>query len=668
MLKKKKTGGRTKKVPARKRTSPKKQSKEKHPFPIVAIGASAGGLEAFTSLLENLPANTGMAFIYVQHLNRDHKSLLTPILSKATKMKVQEIDDMELMKPDNLYIIPNNKGIEVTDGHIKLTPRSKGVPVISIDILFTSLAETHKQNVIGVVLSGYAHDGTQGLKAIKEAGGITIAQNDSAQAPGMPESAIESGFVDFVLSPKEIARKLIYFSKGGAMNRFSAQKNNENSIADTDPNLKTIFEILLKEKGVDFSHYKGSSLKRRVKLTMLQSEVPTLKLYVKLLLKKSSEVEVLYKNLLINVTGFFRDGEIFRYLKTNFFPNLLKNKTSGKDLRIWVPACSTGEEAYSIAMLLTELLDSKTKKIPFKIFATDLSEQAIRDARLGEFSKGEMKSVSNERIKRFFTKSGNTYTVAKELRDTCVFAPHNILNDPPFFRIDFVSCRNLMIYFDETAQKKVLAAIHFSLNEGGYLMLGKSETTGIQSQFFNEVSNKFKIYSRKKNSDSRRVPELVPLFSGSTIHKKTIKLPSLTNLTVNPSKIDGIIDSVLLKNYMPACAIINQDMDILQFRGSTSLYLTNPSGKATLNILKMARPEFTYELRNAIHKAIKTNKSVRYADIELDSDIIGNSEISRGQLVTLEVSPLKVDEGSPLLLIVFTPQQQVEKYITSGKV
>lgn len=627
------------------------------PFYIVAIGASAGGLEAVSALLKYLPSDTGMAFIYVQHLNPEHKSYLTSILSKITKMKVQEIDDMELMKPDNVYVIPHNKEIEVIDGHIQLLPRRKNISTNpSIDILFTSLAETHKNHVMGVVLSGYASDGTLGLKAIKEAGGITFAQDDSAQAGSMPKSAIAEGVVDYVLSPEEIAHELTRLSKSAFLKHPLKPMKKKEIPEDFEPDEKAIFRILHKEKGIDFSHYKLATINRRLHHRMQQCKINTIKDYVKLLLKNNKEADLLYKDLLINVTSFFRDTETFRYLKNTFLPELLKSKITGETLRIWVPACSTGEEAYSIAMLLAVLQEKKAKKIPVKIFATDLSESAIHVARLGQYTRSEVSPVPKNLLKRFFDKTGDYYVITKEIREMFVFAPHNILSDPPFFRIDFISCRNLLIYFDAAAQKKALATLHFALNDGRYLILGKSETIGPSSQLFTQINNKYKIFSRKKNTGIRKVPELMPRFPLPINYERNIKPAFRKNTAVDTQVLDNAIDSALLSRFMPACAIINKDMEILQFRGLTSLYLSHPSGgKASLNILKMTRPEFAFELRSSILKAIKTKQSIIKTGIEIKIE-------SAFRMMTLEVCPLKIEWDEPLLLCVFTLQEQVEKY------
>ncbi|MEO9219080.1 MAG: CheR family methyltransferase [Bacteroidia bacterium] len=640
--------------------------KVKSPFTIVAIGSSAGGLEAGTELFKNLPATTGMAFIFVQHLSRDYKSLLVPILSKTTKMKVQEIDNMEAMLPNNVYVIPNDKDIKVTDGHIKLIPRAKPGAAISIDVLFTSLALTHKENVIGVVLSGNAHDGTKGLKAIKAAGGITFAQDHSAEVTSMPDSAIAANVVDFILSPKQIAQRIVKLSKIDYKNDFLnkkkvATKEEEPKINTKDSDVKVILDILKKEINADFSAYKVATVERRIEHRMRQNSVNTFGDYAKLLVKNKNEALLLHKALLINVTSFFRDTETFKFLKSSFLPTLLKDNTQKEVLRLWIPACSSGEEVYSIAILLTELQQGKIKKIPFQIFATDLSEEAIHTARIGVYEKEQLKAVDKKRIDLFFIKSGDTYQITPELRKTCVFATHNILSDPPFSKIDFISCRNLLIYFDNVAQKKTLRAFHFALNEGGYLMLGKSETTGTSSTLFNQLNNKFRIYSRKKQTGIRIMPELSHRLREPAFTEQRPKNLSKKNATVNSTMLANAVDAELLLRYMPTCVIINKNLEIIKFRGQTAIYLSHPSGNASLNILKMIRPEFTFELRNAIQECIKANKPIVKEGIE-----IHNIHQPSG-IVSIDVSPLKIEWGEPLFMVVFTLREQVDKYIESSK-
>jgi two-component system CheB/CheR fusion protein len=632
--------------------------KKNNPFTVVAIGASAGGLEAITQLLQNLSPTTGMAFIYVQHLSPDHKSMLTSILSKTTQMQVQDIDDMEKMIPNNVYIIPYNKGIEVTDGHIKLIPRSSGGPAISIDILFSSLAETHKENVIGVVLSGSAHDGTIGLRDIKLAGGITFAQDDSARFGSMPNSAIADGIVDYIMSPAAIGIKLTRMCKNPLEIRETTKKVITIDFDGNDPDLVNIVQHLRHKKNVDFSHYKMNTINRRIQRRMLINKSKTLKQYSELLVSDASESDLLYQDLLINVTSFFRDTDAFLLLKNTILPNLIKSKEAGETLRLWVAACATGEEVYSIAMLLLEIKEEKKLDIPFQIFASDLSAEAISTARIGEYTSVQLSKVSPERLARFFTKVKNKYRIEKSLRDVCVFAHHNILNDPPFSRMDFISCRNMLIYLDITAQKKVMATFHYALNEGGCLMLGKSETIGTSAQYFTTIDKKYKFYSRKKNTTLRSIPNLSSRNSPITMPDKNSSpnLPFKKTPLSTSGNLSHAFDNALLENHVPASVVINYDLEILQFRGATSLYLQHSSGKASFNILKMVPIEITFELRNAIHHAIKTKLPIRKVGIEMSRNLNDNSI----QIVNIEVIPLALEGEEPLLIVIFTGQQQIE--------
>lgn len=636
-----------------------------NPFTVVAIGASAGGLEAITQLFKNLSPTTGMAFIYVQHLSPDHKSMLTSILSKTTQMQVQDIDDMEKLIPNNVYVIPYNKGIEVTDGHIKLIPRTKAGPAISIDILFSSLAETHKENVIGVVLSGSAHDGTIGLRDIKLAGGITFAQDDSARFASMPNSAIADGMVDYIMSPKQIGIELSRICKNPLGARKPIKKDLTIDFDSNNPDLKKIVQYLLRQKNVDFRHYKMNTINRRIQRRMLINKSRTLKQYSELLALDATELDLLYQDLLINVTSFFRDTDTFLLLKSTILPNLIKSKATGETLRIWVAACATGEEVYSIAMLLFELQEETILNIPFQIFASDLSAEAINTARIGEYSVAQLSKVSSEQLANFFTKVKNKYRITKSLRDVCVFAHHNILNDPPFSRMDFISCRNMLIYLDISAQNKAIATFHYALNDGGYLMLGKSETIGTSAQLFSTIDKKFKFYSRKKNSTVRSIPNLSSRNTLITMPDKNSNPNiSLKKTTLSTSiNLSQAFDEVLLENHVPASVIINYDLEILQFRGSTALYLRHLPGKASFNILKMVPIEITFELRNAIHHAIKTKQVVQKIGIEMNRDLKDNTI----QIVNIEVVPLAIESEEPLLIVIFSGHRQIESEVDPKK-
>jgi two-component system CheB/CheR fusion protein len=644
-----------------------KIGKQEKSFTVVAIGASAGGLEAVTQLLKNLSPTTGMAFIYVQHLSPDHKSLLDVLLSKVTEMEVQVIDDMEKMEPNNVYVIPNNKEIEVTDGHIKLVPRpKKRTSNFSIDLLFSSLAETHQENVVGIILSGSANDGTRGLKEIKQAGGLTFAQDDSAKFSSMPMSAIAEGIVDFVLSPAAIGIELTRISQHPLHMRNSIKKTPETEIENSNPELKIILQLLHQSKNVDFSHYKMSTIKRRMLRRMLVHKIKTLKEYFELLSSQSNEVDLLYQDLLINVTAFFRDTEAFLHLKNIILSKLLESKTTGETLRIWVAACATGEEVYSIAMILFELQENNPNRIYFQIFASDLSDDAIRIARNGEYTASQVLTVTPERLQRFFVKTKDKYRISRELRDVCVFAKHNILQDPPFSRMDFISCRNMLIYLDTTAQKKAISTFHYALNDGGCLMLGKSETIGTSAQLFAILDKKYKFYSRKKKSGLRTIPDLTSHLSHTTMPDKNTTPTSTFKKTA--TSVNGTIgmafDTVLLEHHVPASVIINYDLEILQFRGTTSLYLQHSPGKASFNILKMAHIEISFELRNAIHHAIKTKLPIRKMGIEMNRNPIDNTI----QIVNIEAIPLNIEGEEPLLIVIFTGniQQETEEESIKG--
>ncbi|HNV28975.1 MAG TPA: chemotaxis protein CheB [Cyclobacteriaceae bacterium] len=647
------------KAPAKVKKVKKSQAKRltkshSYPFPIVAIGASAGGLEAISELLKYLSPVTGMAFIYVQHLSPDHKSLLTALLAKVTTMKVQDVKDKILIEPNNVYVIPPDKEIQVTNGHIKLSPRPD-LPKINlpIDLLFSSLAATHKENVIGVILSGSASDGTQGMKSIKHEGGLTFAQDSSAKFSSMPKSAIAAGVVDYILSPKEIALELARISRHPFVKANLLKTGSEDLIENSDPDLKIILNCLYKSTHVDFSAYKMKTIKRRIMRRMLLHKQKGLKEYAKLLREKQEEQDILYQDLLINVTSFFRDTDTYKYLKTTLLPKLLKDKKPGETLRIWVPACSTGEEAFSIAMMLLEIQDSKFSNIPVQIFASDLSTRAIHKARIGLYSKHELEAVSPRRAQRFFSKSDGGFRIDKAVRNICVFAPHNILLDPPFSRIDFISCRNLFIYLDTPAQKRALATFHYALRDNGYLMLGKSETISSSAHLYKEINKKFKIFSRKSYSGLRILPSVSPRFTNPDIHtdETVSKAETLTRVKhplVNRG-LDSAIDALLIADHMPASVVINHQMEIVQFRGSTDLYLTNAAGKATFNILRMARPEIAFSMRNSITKAIKSNHRIVKTGIETR---VNNTV----RLVGIEVIPLTIKSDEPLLLILFTEQ------------
>ncbi|MES2276462.1 MAG: CheR family methyltransferase [Bacteroidota bacterium] len=609
-------------------------------FPVVGIGASAGGLEAVKAFLRALPAKSGMAYVFVQHLSPQHESILPEILQKVAPFPVQQITDNIHLEPDNLYIIPENKIVTATDGILKLAPLDKNhKKVNTIDLFFSSLGVVHQSYAVGVILSGSLSDGTLGLQVIKSYGGLTFAQDeDSAAFDSMPRSAVQAGAVDFVLTPAEIAEHLI------AVNHPFHANYSASEISDTLPQqdtevFKQILTVLRVRRGVDFTYYKQSTLKRRIIRRMALNKAEKPAEYLNYLRENKSEQDALYNDMLISVTHFFRDPPSFDILCTKIFPELFSKKADHDPLRIWIAGCATGEEAYSMAMCLQELLGDKAAAMKIQIFATDISETAITKARTGIYTPTELDGISPSRLQQFFSKHDGNYHVSKAIRDMCVFASHNLLKDPPFSKIDLVSCRNVMIYLEPVLQKKALSTFHYSLNEDGFLMLGKSETIGSNTDIFTAVSNAEKIYARKGP-----LGRLMTLRASG--HEKTFREidKSIQKESTNKD-VFKIADEAMLATFMPPGVLVNEKFDIIQFRGSTETWLVPPSGKPSFNILKMAREGLTFELRNILHQAKKTNLPARKTAVFFKLNDIQH-------FVNIHAIPLK-DTPDPYFLIVF---------------
>ncbi|MES2621448.1 MAG: CheR family methyltransferase [Bacteroidota bacterium] len=621
------------------------------PFPIVAIGASAGGLEAVTELLKNLSPETGMAYIYIQHLDPNHQSMLSNILAKATDMSVMEAEDKMIIQANCFYVIPPNKEMYILDGVLRLNARPLR-PALSLPInrFFMSLAEKQKKGAIGIVLSGNASDGALGLKAIKTAGGFTFAQDNSARFNSMPRSAIAEGSVDMILSPAKIGKELERLSKNAHLLHSIMDEGKEMHETPVDA-IPLILDLLRQNTEVDFTHYKAGTIHRRIIRRMLLHRLPSLKEYSKFLRNNKQEVNVLYNDLLINVTNFFRDSDTMDYMRKELIPRIIKMK-QGSEIRVWVPACSTGEEAYSLAMLLSEALGDKASTTQIQIFATDLSEPSVAKARLGLYSKSALENVSEARLKRFFTKTDSSFRISKSIRDMCIFAPHNVFTDPPFSRIDLVSCCNLLIYLDPVLQRKLLSVFHYSLNPGGFLALGKSESITSSQQLFSPLDKKVKLYVTKKDGKAQSVFEMpARLENDMTRHVPHAKAIGKKH---DGPDLDKLVDRLLLSDYVPASVVINKDMEIVQFRGSTGMFLEPSPGKASLNLLKMARPGLNFELRSAVHKVIKTGEPVKKSGI-------GITYKNAPHHVSIEVVLLKSSD-EPHYLIIFeevatSPQQ-----------
>ncbi len=594
-------------------------------FPVVGIGASAGGLDAFKKLIKAIPENSGIAYVLVQHLDPTHESLLPDLLQKVTNIPVLEITDDIKVQPDHIYIIPSNKMLLANDGVLQLSPRpekGKNQCNLPIDLFFNSLAEVHQSYAIGVVLSGTASDGTLGLRAIKEQGGLTFAQDEeSAAYDSMPHSAMMAGVVDFILPPEKIPGKLVELT-----NSIYKIGEEPHTVPERDEAaFKQILSLLRIRKGTDFTYYKQTTIRRRILRRIALNKNKDTGTYLIFLRENKGEQDALYQDLLIPVTSFFRDQKVFDTLCESVFPNIIKNKASGEPVRIWVAGCSTGEEAYSLAMCLKEFLGDKQDKV--QIFATDISEPAIAKARAGIYSKSEVECVTTHRLQEFFTKMHGSYQVNKQVRDMCVFAVHNFLKDPPFGKIDFVSCRNVLIYMEPYLQKKALTTFHYALNPKGFLLLGKSETSGTVPDLFAASGKNDKLFTRKD----------VP---GRFMHVTSLSSEqNLSDLNANSKSqnkhtdFQKTADDLMLKQYTPAGVVVNEAMDIVHFRGNTAVYLEQAPGKPSHNLLKMAKDGLSFELRNIVHKAKKENKQVSKDNIPVKAN-------GEHHMITIEAIPL----------------------------
>lgn len=616
-------------------------------FPIVGIGGSAGALDAIKEVITHLSSHTGMAFVYLQHLTPDYKSQLVPLLTSRSKLPVLEVENKMPLEPDFFYVVPPGKELNILDGTFHLTDRpDEGYDYRPINRFFTSLAETFKEYTVGIVLSGTDGDGTLGLKSIKMYGGLTFAQDDSALFNSMPKTAIAEGAVDLVLSPKEIGEELNSLARQKETYFQALQELNGEMISNKDEDLTTILQMVQKTSGVDFSQYKLSTIKRRIIRRVLLQKLNTLSEYAQFIKGNSQELTQLFNDLLINVTTFFRDQDLSEYLKNTLLPEVIKNKKHNEPIRIWVPACSTGQEVYSLAILLIEALGEHYAHLPIQIFATDLSEIAINKARLALYTKEEIADMDPRRLQRFFTKKDGNYRIIKSIRDLCVFATHNIAKDPPFSRLDIISCCNLLIYLDTNLQKKIIASFHYSLNNNGYLILGKSETIGNSANLFTQLEKKLKIFIKRKETTPKALFDMAyHLPDGNRAIAAGKKAPT-HKIKTEDSDLEKAVDSLLLRKFTPASVIIDHDMDIVSFRGSTGLYLEPTPGKASLNLLKMARPGLGFELRNSVHKAIKSGEAVKRTGLEISFE-------GQIQLIDIEIIPLRTEVEETYYLVAF---------------
>ena len=631
--------------------------RERNPqnFPVVGVGASAGGFEAFSELLKNLPEHTGMAFVLVQHLDPKHGSVLPDILSRTTNIPVEQVTDGVLVQPDHIYVIPANTSMLIRRGALRLVRRTITLGQhMTIDQFFDSLATERGNQAIGVILSGTASDGTEGCRAIKAGGGITFAQDEaSAKFSGMPRSAALAGFVDLVLPPKDIARELARIGRHPyvALSAPSEQPVTRHRESD----LSQLLSLVRNSSGVDFSLYKQSTLQRRIKRRMVLGHLDKIKDYLRYIRGNPAELDELYRDILIHVTGFFRDPASFEALREHVLPKLFASRELNESaIRIWIPGCSTGEEAYSVAINILEYLwDKRRKTYPpgvsskaIQIFATDISDSSLERARVGLYTAAAVADVSPERLSRFFVHVDGGYQIIKSVREMCIFARQNLTKDPPFSNLDLITCRNLLIYLGPELQKRVIPTLHYALKPDGFLMLGGSESLGTFSDHFILVDKKNRIYQKKRTAS-----RLITYFTGIDHGRHT---PTLDKGQVPPStgvSVEKEAERVLINRYLPASIVVNDQMEIVQFRGRTGAYLEPASGQPTFSLSKMAREGLLIDLRSAINRAKTTNSPVRADNVHIKSD-------GASKAVNLEVIPIR-GIGTPDRFYVVTFQNAI---------
>ena len=623
--------------------------KTRNSFPVVGIGASAGGFESISTLLKNLRPDTGLAFVIIQHLGPESHSTLANLLAKTTSMPVLEIRDGMPVEPNHVYVLTPNFDVILENRMLHLVRRPSSERVhMPIDHFFQSLAEQEKERAIGVVLSGTGSDGTLGLRAIKGENGLTLAEaKTTAKYFAMPESAIRAGCVDTVRTSKNLAHEL------EAIARHPHVKDRASSAAkdvklsgfpEEADALTKVFYLIKQQTGVNFAEYKHSTLGRRIARRMVLKKLETLDDYVELLRSETNEVEQLFNDILINVTSFFRDPAAFGTLRKKILTKIIKARGPRGDIRIWVPGCSTGEEVYSVAIVAMETLGHHAGGVRVQVFGTDLSEQIVAKARSGVYPESIAKSVSSTRLRRFFIRTANgAYQISRTIRDMCTFARQNVCEDPPFSHIDLITCRNVLIYLGPPLQKKCIPIFHYALNPDGYLMLGTSESVGGFADLFALVDKKHKIYLKKFTGLRPPLDFRAP--DGATLQTEASITRSMTPEPEPGLELHKHVDRLILARYSPNAVVIDADLQVLQFRGATSRYLEHAPGSASLNLLQMARPPLIVELRTAVHRALKENAAIRRDNIFLKVN-------GEALLVNIEVIPFRAEPVDQRLLLV----------------
>jgi two-component system CheB/CheR fusion protein len=613
---------------------------------IVGVGASAGGLEAFTQLLEAAPSDAGLILVLVQHLSPHHTSALPTLLSSHTQMPVMQVTDGIRVEPNHVYVIPPNVQMALSGETLQLSPRpGDRTGLTPIDGFFSSLADVARDRAVAIVLSGTASDGAIGIREVKANGGITIAQSpDSAKFDGMPRAAIATGMIDLALTPAQIGEELRAIARHPYSRKY--ERGETHGVSDTD--LRRIFELLRPVSGVDFGHYKQPTIRRRLMRRMALHRIGNTDRYIKLLQADQVELRGLFQDLLIHVTRFFREPESFAALSEEVFPKLVEGRDPELPIRIWVCGCATGEEAYSLAIELVEFLQRQPESFRAQIFATDVSETAIEHARAGVYPASITAEVSADRLRRYFTRSDGHYRVSKQIRDLCVFARQDLTKDPPFSRLDLVMCRNVLIYMDAVLQRRLIGLFHYALTANSYLVLGQAESVGAQAGLFVLTDKKHRIHRKKTLPGAAATAITLP--RDSPAHP-TERRPLPAHVSGTDTGLQGEVSRVLLDRYTPSGVVVDSDLQIVQFRGQTGPFLEPAPGDASLSLLKMVREGLLYGVRNALHSARKSKQPVRRDEMQVR---IGHEWTH----VSVEVVPLTA-AGRQHYLVLFSATEGV---------
>ncbi|MFP4547040.1 MAG: chemotaxis protein CheB [Fidelibacterota bacterium] len=614
------------------------------PSHIVCIGASAGGLEALELFFISMPSDSKMAFVIIQHLSPDYKSLMPELLQKKTNMQVIQVQKKIPVQANTVYLIPPGNNMKIKDGELYLIPKDNTSMLnLPIDIFMKTLAMDQGEKSIGIILSGTGSDGMQGIRAIKEAGGMAIVQDkETAKFDGMPKSAISTGLIDLVLAPEDMPEQMIAYIHHPLV---SKQKIAEKLLTDED-NLTKIFALLSKKKNIDFTYYKRSTLMRRIQRRLSVNHIKDLSEYVQLLKNSDNEINILQREFLIGVTNFFRDKEVFQKLADKYIPEIVKRKDNG-DIRVWIAGCSSGEEAYSVAILFLEAITTLKANVSLKIFATDIDENAVFRAGQGIYPESIIADLDPKYLTKYFRKTNDNYQVVRKVRESVIFAQHNLIKDPPFTNVDFISCRNLLIYLQAGLQQKVMDLFMFSLNNSGILLLGKSESVGNMSDHFQQIHHKFKIFQYTGGRSANILGQVDRKFANKAQgirHYNNAGSPGRRNFEESRT-LDRYLQT-LYGEYIPASIIVNEDYEILHTIGETGEYLNIPQGKLENNITKMVHKDLSIPISTGLQKVFNKQTEIKFSNITLHDN-------NRTLKTSLYLKPIMPKRGQQNLAAVF---------------